>query len=204
MTAERLGHWHRRPTDPTGSIRMTGSPRPDLRAIAAAIEVPVLGDGSRGRAYLTHVTDGPDHSPTEICSHVGRWRVVFGLDYGRHDSAPVGPAIERPADAAALARVLNGDAAPLDAADTAIVAAVDGDREGVTAGRLDYDATTAPVTASRLIVAAQEGTCAACRRALPPAARHRRTCSDRCRMAESRRRHRVDGGQLTLELEPSS
>jgi predicted nucleic acid-binding Zn ribbon protein len=176
----------------------------DLPAIAAATEVPTLPDGTRARAYLIRETRGPDHAPTKPCRHVDRWRVVFGLDYGRRDSAPVGPAFDRPADAAALARHLNRDAAPPDASAAAIATAHDDVREGVTGGRLGRDATAAPVTASPVPAAAQEGTCVVCQRPLPPSAQRRRTCSDRCRMALSRRYRRVDGGQLTLELETSA
>jgi hypothetical protein len=74
---------------------------------AADIAIPVLPDGSAARPYVTLETHGPDHGPTAPCRHLDRWRVVFGLDHGRRDSAPVGPVFARPEEASAFARLLN-------------------------------------------------------------------------------------------------
>ena len=167
----------------------------------ADIAISVLPDGTHARAYVTLETHGPDHRPTEPCRHVDRWRVVFGLDFGRHDSAPVGPAFTRSEDATVFARLLNGQGR-LDVADAAGTAGVtDGAPEGVTERIPDQNTTAEPVTASPGPLAVQGARCAACGRALPPSSQHRRTCSDRCRVRRWRRAQVTDPHQLSLDFE---
>ena len=172
----------------------------DFRAsgpCAADIAIPVLPDGSSARAYVTLETHGPEHGPTAPCRHVDRWRVVFGLDYGRRDSAPIGPAFTRPEDAGAFARLLNrrpGGGA-VEAAAVPLAQAA----EGVTRGVPPDHTTEGHVTPSPGPAAGQEGSCAVCGTPLRPTAQHRRTCSARCR--QRLRRGRESGGlQLTLDL----
>jgi predicted nucleic acid-binding Zn ribbon protein len=171
-----------------------------LQRLAMDIAIPILSDGTRARAYVTLETHGPDHRPTEPCRHVDRWRVVLGLDFGRHDSAPVGPALTRPQDANAFARLLNGQGRP-DAADAPIPAGVpDIAPEGVTERSLDNVTTADPVTASPRSPAVQAARCAACGKALPPSWQHRRTCSDRCRVRLWRHEQLTDQEQLSFDL----
>jgi predicted nucleic acid-binding Zn ribbon protein len=172
-----------------------------LQGFAADIAVPVLPDGTRARAYVTLETHGPDHRSTEPCRHLDRWRVVFGLDYGRHDSEPMGPAFPRPEDAGVFARLLNGQRL-LDAADARVPAQdPEGAPEGVTEPIPDHGTATEPVTASPRPTAPEAACCAACGKALPPSSQHRRTCSDRCRVQLWRRGRVTDSRQLSFDLE---
>jgi hypothetical protein len=63
-------------------------------ALAATIVVLYDRDGVRSRAYCT--TD------EECC-----FRVVFGFDLGRHNSAFVGPTFRHPQPAATFCRAIN-------------------------------------------------------------------------------------------------
>jgi hypothetical protein len=167
------------------------------RQSAADIAIPVLPDGSFARAYVTLETHGPDHGPTAPCRHVDRWRVVFGLDHGRRDSAPVGPAFAQPEEASAFARLLNGrpDGGAVEAAGVASDQAAGGVTRGVPADHT----TEGHVAPSPGPAAGQEGPCAVCGTPLRPTAQHRRTCSARGR--QRLRRGRWSGAlQLTLDL----
>ena len=161
----------------------TTSPLPsaplDLAALAAAVPVPADPPWSgRAHAYVAEVRVGD-----AWC-----WRVVFGLDAGRRDSTPVGPAFADSADASALARRLNADA---DHPERAIKRpSVEG--AGVTpASGLGIPPAGGPVTAAPGPTRFPGGRCAVCAAQLPESRQARRTCSGRCRVAAWRRRRRT-------------
>ncbi len=161
-----------------------------LARLAAGITIPLLPDGSRARAYVTVTASGPDHAPTAPCHHVDEYRVVFGLDYGRRDSAPVGPAFRRAAEACALARLLNRQpGAQLDAEATL------GARSKVFHADLPPTDTAEPPAPPpawpEQAQAARCEVCAACGEPLPSGRADRRYCSPRCRQAGRRAGLRV-------------
>ena len=168
-----------RPQEP-GQLAVPAS---DLAALAAAILVPADRPWSaRAHAYLAEARVGD----------AWRWVVVFGLDGGRRDSAPVGPAFVDAADAAALARRLNaGPDHP-----TATIEPPADEDAGVTAvSDLVIHMAAGAVTPSAGPSRAPATRCVACGAQLPESRQARRTCSGRCRVAAWRVRHRTGAGR---------
>lgn len=173
----------------------------DVARMAAESPIPVQSDGSPARACVSLQTDGPDHPAMAPCYHRDRWVVVFGVDYGRGDSAPVGPVFDRPEAAGAFARRLNGEgrierATPTSTTDVSAEAPA-----SVTAGPRAQDTTQDRVTTSTGSVCRSGASCAACGAPLPPSSHHRRCCSARCRQRLSRRGGRTAIQQLSLHLD---
>lgn len=151
-----------------------------VRRQASEIAVP-LDHGARARAYVRLFTEGPDHAPVAPCTHRDTWRVVFGMDAGRLDSDPVGPAFTRSADACALARLLNGEEpateAPGHVASRYTSTAVAAD---TGEGAIDAPRTGNPGPARRCVV---------CDSPLPADARSdATTCGGACRVRLHRQR----------------